>query len=29
MQSLIGNPNQSNLDTADDNSDERDIDLDF
>ena len=29
MQSLIGNPNQQNLDTADDNSDESDIDLDF
>ena len=29
MQSLIDNPNQQNLDTADDNSDESDIDLDF
>ena len=29
MQSLIGNPNQQNLDTADDNSGESDIDLDF
>ena len=29
MQSLIGNPNQQNLDTADDSSDESDIDLDF
>ena len=29
MQSLIGNPHQQNLDTADDNSDESDIYLDF
>ena len=29
MQSLIGNPNQQNLDTADENSDGSDIDLDF
>ena len=29
MQSLIGNPNQQSLDTADDNSDKSDIDLDF
>ena len=29
MQSLIDNPNQQNLDTADDNSDESDIHLDF
>ena len=29
MQSLISNPNQQNLDTADDNSDKSDIDLDY
>ena len=29
MQSLNDNPNQQNLDTADDNSDESDIDLDL
>ena len=29
MQSLIGNPYQQNLDTADKNSDESYIDLDF
>ena len=29
MQSLIGNPYQQNLDTADENSEESDIDLDF
>ena len=29
MQSLTGNPNRQNLDTADENSDESDIDLDF
>ena len=29
MQSSIGNPNQQNLDTADENSDKSDIDLDF
>ena len=29
MQSLLGNPNQQKLDTADENSDKSDIDLDF
>ena len=29
MQSLIGNPNQQNLQIADENSDESDINLDF
>ena len=29
MQSLIDNPNQQNLETADDNSDKSDIDLDW
>ena len=29
MQSLIGNSNQQNLDIADENSDESDINLDF